>query len=117
MQKQKEKCAQDYQERKKENKVLIFAEAPFFPSLRHVLSVIFIYIWLFGLHEKNYFSIKVCWIISVPHLVGYKIRSSQDKPCLGSPSSCKWSVGLWTYHFYTLMSFATVLLQIHSYDW
>jgi len=33
MQKQKEKCAQGYQERKKENKVLIFAEAPFFSLL------------------------------------------------------------------------------------
>ena len=43
-------------ERKKENKVLIFAEAPFFPSLRHIPSVILIYVWLFGLHEKNIIS-------------------------------------------------------------
>jgi len=41
MQKQKEKYAQGYHERKNEwNKVLIFAEAPFFPSLIHVSSVI-----------------------------------------------------------------------------
>ena len=44
MLKQKVKCAQCYhqrkKERKKENKVLIFAKAPFFPSLIHVSSVI-----------------------------------------------------------------------------
>ena len=57
MQKQKEKYAQGYHERKNEwNKVLIFAEAPFFSSLRHIPSVILIYVWLFGLHEKNIIS-------------------------------------------------------------
>jgi len=54
MQKQKEKYAQGYHERKNEwNKVLIFAEAPFFPSLIHVSSVIlFLYMTIWFTWKK-----------------------------------------------------------------